>query len=983
MQRKQHPSVLARDIGWGRFRIGFPWYNEERKYPLQAYSEYMPPLRTGISPYDGSIYPWVFRDDDPFGWQVLEIEEEYQLRPGLEKIGRQVLHHIFQLGRGTLPVHLSGHQQRNLANNLFWPARLASHQGHLKHERYVIIQPYSLSKTKDDKGRVCWTFFGGSEQGPEKAFWKSFYESPEKELPESVFLSLMRWIFKQAYGTELKSPEHLRSLGFRILPTGDGYPFPYWKTESLPDLAKEYLISDRDALDPVHYLMTFRPFDHLPSPVKEKYLEGKLNLLPFPGSMVLWGIPEYIRLQERLYNAIQIPMLRLVKRDEGFSGIRVPQSGWVHQPRVPGEKAQILEEFIVSHYVRTSRFDRFRRHEDGLLKSTEIDPVIQTLFSTNLEALDLYNKPMARNSQVLNETIEVLLDGPRADRKKIGEAALKLMEGGLFRYRFYFPPMQVGLHEVFWHRPLVACMSQETGKPIVAPADLITGYLTGYHTDKPDPSKTVELWPRFRRNEDFLSALHNFNPIHDHYLHQTPLNLMALFDAWELLGKHALERDFARGLVRIPKHKDLEEWLASFRGRSFDPEKANRVVRWVQTLLKPDEKIHSSPDNLTFSDTANRDYEENYWNQIYFLAHGKFVNKDNADVVQDERTLRVTKHRHRDLQQLGDYLIRTHHEAIVGAGMKGKAQVGELPFRWETDFEYDFYGGWKANQEGSEYERNILVIIPGKNRREAVVMADHYDTAYMGDVFDPALGGSGARLSAAGADDNYSATAALLGAAPVFLKMSKEGKLKRDIWLLHLTGEEFPADCLGARNFCQNVVQRTLKMRGRDGRLKDLSQVEIKGVLVMDMIAHNRDNARDIFQIAPGKTADSLRLAYQARKSCQAWNANVPSWNESPDRKDCKPGQRTKDVHRIPPKALHLKLEGEIRTWEDPESTLYNTDGMIFSDTGIPVILFMENYDIDRSGYHDTHDTMENIDLDYGAAVSAIAIETIARLAAS
>ena len=186
------------------------------------------------------------------------------------------------------------------------------------------------------------------------------------------------------------------------------------------------------------------------------------------------------------------------------------------------------------------------------------------------------------------------------------------------------------------------------------------------------------------------------------------------------------------------------------------------------------------------------------------------------------------------------------------------------------------YGGWKANQEGSEYERNILVVIPGKNRREAVVMADHYDTAYMGDVFDRSLGGNGARLSAAGADDNYSATATLLLAAPVFLKLSKEGRLERDIWLLHLTGEEFPSDCMGARNFCQNVVQRTLKMRGTDDRWKDLSQVEVKGVLVMDMIAHNRDNGRDIFQIAPGKTADSLRLAYQARKACQVWNANVP-----------------------------------------------------------------------------------------------------------
>jgi hypothetical protein len=71
-----------------------------------------------------------------------------------------------------------------------------------------------------------------------------------------------------------------------------------------------------------------------------------------------------------------------------------------------------------------------------------------------------------------------------------------------------------------------------------------------------------------------------------------------------------------------------------------------------------------------------------------------------------------------------------------------------------------------------------------------------------------------------------------------------------------------------------------------------------------------------------------------------------------------------------------------VRTWEDPTSSLYNTDVMIFSDIGIPCVLFMENYDIHRQGYHDTHDTMENIDLDYGAACSAIAIETVAQVAA-
>ena len=83
----------------------------------------------------------------------------------------------------------------------------------------------------------------------------------------------------------------------------------------------------------------------------------------------------------------------------------------------------------------------------------------------------------------------------------------------------------------------------------------------------------------------------------------------------------------------------------------------------------------------------------------------------------------------------------------------------------------------------------------------------------------------------------------------------------------------------------------------------------------------------------------------------------------------------------MPEIAAHLPLQGEVRTQDDPASSLYNTDGQIFSDVGVPVVLFMENYDISRSGYHDTHDTLENIDLDYGAALCAITIETVARAA--
>ena len=107
-------------------------------------------------------------------------------------------------------------------------------------------------------------------------------------------------------------------------------------------------------------------------------------------------------------------------------------------------------------------------------------------------------------------------------------------------------------------------------------------------------------------------------------------------------------------------------------------------------------------------------------------------------------------------------------------------------------------------------------------------------------------------------------------------------------------------------------------------------------------------------------------LAYQAHLANMIWNAGVPAWNRrrrgaAAAGAGAAPTARTHPGHGRAP-ALH----GEVRPPADPRSSLYNTDGQIFSDAGIPVVLFMENYDINRAGYHDTHDTMANIDLDYG-----------------
>jgi hypothetical protein len=345
-------------------------------------------------------------------------------------------------------------------------------------------------------------------------------------------------------------------------------------------------------------------------------------------------------------------------------------------------------------------------------------------------------------------------------------------------------------------------------------------------------------------------------------------------------------------------------------------------------------------------------------------------------------TQRELTHHRRDLDRLGDYLLHRHRSAIAEAGMAGQAVCGELPFAWRTDFDFASFGGWARNQKGGGVERNILVVIPGRNRAETVVMADHYDTAYMEDVYDPARGGSGARLAAAGADDNHSATATLLQAAPVFLQLAKEGRLERDIWLLHLTGEEFPSDCLGARHFCRALLEGNLRLHLGRGSWADLSSTRVAGVVLMDMIAHNRDDEQDIFQVSPGKGAASCRIARHAHFANESWNAGAREWNRRPERSGKGRGRRSVDGNTIPGIALHPHVRGEVRTADDPSSSLYNTDGQIFSDVGVPVVLFMENYDINRTGYHDTHDTLDNIDLDYGSAIAAIAIETVAILAA-
>ena len=964
--------------GWKRLLAGRPWFRGEGSYPIAAYSEFMPPPHLGLKPYpDAEPEPYPFFQDDPFGWQVTEYEEALELRPGLGQVAGQVVTALVHLGHGR-PAH--GIARGKLLDNPCWPPELAEKAGSLPHERYVVLMPLALSRTQDDKGRLRWTLFGGSQRGPADPFFQSFADASGKERPAEEGLDFFRRLLAAAYGEPAENLTDLHRAGFRVLEDGRdrGYfavRVPSWMQPLLWGAG-----GGRESLRGVRYLLTFLPFAELPPPVRRAYLAGELHLLPFPGSLLFWYVSAYSSLCERgMPLATQLPLLHLIARHEGPFGLRVPQSGWLHEPR-PGAEANGRHGPVRNTFKRTHRWARVLRDQDELALMEREDRLLHVLFSTIPDDLGLYDKPLARNAQLWTHDFRPLLDGPEATRDDLRRALHEVEQGGPFGYRFFYPPMQVGKYEVFWHRPLVAFLSPATGQPAVLP-DAPAGLLTASRR----PAGVVALRPRLLRREPHLAAVELFAHANDARPHLTTRNVRKILDTHHLFGE-PLPRSLARRLLDVPRSQTLEEWLSSLPGRSNDAERCGQLVEELrhhieaEPVVLPRRRGARVPTSLTFSRTARRTFEVTYWKTIAALSESRYLNKNNADCVRDPVTQQYLTYHHRDLDALGDYLLAYYAGVIQSAGMKGKALAGDLPFRWRTDFDFSWMGGWLNNQQGQAEERDLVVVIPGRDRKRAVIMADHYDTAYMADRYEQHQSGKGPRLAACGADDNHSATAALMLAAPIFLALSKAGKLGCDIWLVHLTGEEFPADCLGARHLCQRLVEGTLKLRvGR--RERDLSGVRVQGLYVLDMVAHNNDHARDIFQISPGVGRQSMWLALQAHLANEIWNASASVWNESPERHGRGRGRRSPHGGAIPEVAAHPVLAGEVRPPYASRSTLYNTDGQIFSDAGVPVVLFMENYDINRSGYHDTHDTMANIDLDYGAAVAAIAIESVARAA--
>ena len=141
-----------------------------------------------------------------------------------------------KFGRGGQDYRVVGRNRRLLEGNPYWSPELDARLGSFERERYVTLMPVALGKSQDYLGRVRWTLFGNSEQGPERAFWQSFYTAPKKEIPVSESLAFVSNLLSSVYGETTRTVEDLLQLGFRILPAGQGRALPVLERRSAAEV---------------------------------------------------------------------------------------------------------------------------------------------------------------------------------------------------------------------------------------------------------------------------------------------------------------------------------------------------------------------------------------------------------------------------------------------------------------------------------------------------------------------------------------------------------------------------------------------------------------------------------------------------------------------------------------------------------------------------------------------------------------------------
>ena len=162
--------------------------------------------------------------------------------------------------------------------------------------------------------------------------------------------------------------------------------------------------------------------------------------------------------------------------------------------------------------------------------------------------------------------------------------------------------------------------------------------------------------------------------------------------------------------------------------------------------------------------------------------------------------------------------------------------------------------------------------------------------------------------------------------------------LLHDVWLVHLTGEEFPSDDLGAWHFAEKMM---------------LNKTDLKAVVVSDFMGWHPAGT-SAFQVNPSAHPPS---AHYAALAVDASRKLAPTLTP-----------------------FYLPRSSE-------RNAIYQTDVQVFEYLGFPGLLFNEriNYNGKPSEQnphnHTSSDTVAHLDIPFAAAIAKVMIETVARIA--
>ena len=227
--------------GWKRLMPNSTYLRGEGAYPIEAYSEFVPPRALVGNPYgDGGFDPAVFDPLDPFGWRISEYEEAREIRPGLPLIAQQVVGEIGRLLDGDPDTDI---RELDLTDNPYWPPELGrSRPAARALRRLAAAGPVAHAGRQGPRALDA---LRRQRAGPGQAVLAELLHSHRasklpRERAEFLFSISARCV-RGICG----DVDEMLAAGFRILPVSEPL-VDYWDEGPLPSWTEPFVLGDRN-----------------------------------------------------------------------------------------------------------------------------------------------------------------------------------------------------------------------------------------------------------------------------------------------------------------------------------------------------------------------------------------------------------------------------------------------------------------------------------------------------------------------------------------------------------------------------------------------------------------------------------------------------------------------------------------------------------------------------------------------------------------